>query len=99
MLPAAVGQAEMVEPVRKGLAGEGDVELVGDGEIGQALSPGGVPLREEHFLVGTVQGAPVGDPALQGAPHAVRHDVRSELLLQGLEDADRHQAGRPVQHL
>ena len=99
MFPATVGQPEMVETVGKGLAGDGHAKLVGDGEIRQALTSGIVPLGEEHLLVGAMKGSPVADPPLQGAPRAVRHDLRSELVLQRLKDADRHQAGGPGEHL
>ena len=99
MLPATVGQPEMVEAVGKGLAGDGHAKLVGDGEIRQALTSGIVPLGEEHLLVGAMKSSPVADPALQGAPRAVRHDLRSELVLQRLKDADRHQTGGSGEHL
>ncbi len=33
MLPAAASQPKMIEAVREGLAGDGDGEAVGDGEI------------------------------------------------------------------
>ena len=100
MFPAAISQAEMVEAVGKGLAVEGDAQLVGHGEVGQALEPWLVALGEEHLLVvGTMQRPPVADPPLQRAPDTIRHDVRPELLLQRLENADGHQPGRPLQHI
>src|ERR1019366_5760455 len=34
MIPAAVGQPEMIQAMREGLAGDGDVEAVGDGALG-----------------------------------------------------------------
>jgi hypothetical protein len=34
MLPAAKGQPEMIEAMRERLAGDGDAEAVGGGEIG-----------------------------------------------------------------
>ena len=99
MLPAAIGQAEMVETVGEGLAAQGHAQLVGHGEVGQALAPRVMALGEEHLLAGTVERPPVTDPPLQRAPHAVRHDFGAELLLQRLEDADGHQARWPLQHL
>ena len=80
-----------------GLAGQGDAELVGDGEIRQPLSPGVVPLRKKYLLVRAMQRPPVGDPPFQGAPYAVGHDLLAELVLQSLEDANRHQPGGSVQ--
>lgn len=51
VFPATTGQAEMVEPMVERLAGDGDVEVVADREIRQALPSGFVMLREENLLL------------------------------------------------
>jgi hypothetical protein len=77
MLPAAVGQDEVVEPMGQGLAGDGDGEFRRIGEVGQRHPAGLGHLAEDDVALRTVQGAPVAHPPLQGPPHAVvREGVR-----------------------
>lgn len=92
MLPAAVDQAKMVESVRERFAGDGHAEIVGDGEVGQTLSPRLVPLREIHLLVFAMPGPPCPNAPFQRPANSVRHGVGAILLLQRLEDGDRHHA-------
>ena len=93
MLPAATGQPEMVEAMRERLAGDGDAEAVGGGEIGQRLTTGIMTLREENLLVLAVKGAPFCDATLDCSANAVWDSVRTELILKILEDRHRHDAG------
>lgn len=88
----------MIQAMREGLAGDGDVEAVGDGEIGQGLSTGVVALGEEHLFVLTMKGAPLGDATFHGATDAVGNGIRPEFVLQFLEDSDGHDA-RDLDHL
>ena len=55
MLPAAVGQHEVIEPVRERLAGDGDTELAGVGEVRQRHAPRLGPLAEDHVAGRAVQ--------------------------------------------
>ena len=93
MLPAAERQPEMIEAMRQGLAGNGDLEAVGDGEIGQGLATGIVALREEYLLVRAVKSAPFGDAAFKRPADAVREDLGAELILELFEYRHRHDAG------
>src|ERR1039458_9918132 len=88
----------MVETMRKRLAGDGDAEAVGDGEIGQGLAARIVALREEYLLVLAVQGAPSGDAPLERPADAVGKNFNAELILKVLEDRHDHNAGNP-EHL
>src|SRR5487761_2346995 len=98
MLPAAARQPKMIEAVRESLAGDGDAETVGDGEIGQRLTAGIMALREENLLVPAVKGAPFRDATLQRAPDAVGKNVRAEFILEVLENRHRHNAW-DIEHL
>jgi hypothetical protein len=71
VLPAAIGQDEMVEPVREGLAGDGDAEVRGIGEVGQRHPAGRWHLAEDDVPLLAVQGAPVAHPPLQGPSDAI----------------------------
>ena len=70
MLEAGIGEPEVIEPVVERLAGDGDGKIAHVGEVGQAHAPGLVDLAEDDLLLGTVQGAPGSDPALEGAADA-----------------------------
>ena len=98
MLPAAARQPKMIEAVGESLAGDGDAETVGDGEIGQRLTAGIMALREENFLVLAVKGAPSCDATLQRPPDAVGQNLRAEFILEVLENRHRHDAG-DIEHL
>src|SRR3546814_4005600 len=69
MLPATRRQAEVVEAIGQGLAGNGDLETVAYREIRQALPTGLMMLREEDLLLAAVQCPPAGDPAFQCSPY------------------------------
>ncbi len=71
MLPAAVGQHEVVKPVGQRLAGDGDAEFGSVGEVRQRHAPGVWNLAEDHVLGRAVKRAPVTHAALQRAPDAV----------------------------
>ena len=61
MFPTAVGEPEMIQAMREGLAGDGDVEAVGYGEIGQGLSTGVVAAPPDAWV-----SWPVGVPEMPG---------------------------------
>lgn len=71
----------------EGLAGDRDDDVSQLRKIRQTHAPRLVDLTENHFLLGTVKGAPGPDAAFEGAPHACAklrmapHDL--------LEDGDR----------
>jgi hypothetical protein len=98
MLPAAAGQPEMVQAMRERLAGDGDAEAVGDGEIGQRLAARIMALGEVNLLILAVQGAPSCDATLEGSADAVWKNFRADFILEVLEDRHRHHAG-DLQHL
>ena len=58
MLEAGKDQAKMVEPVIERPTGDGDAEIVHDGEIGQPKPARLVTLTEYHLLLRPVNGAP-----------------------------------------
>jgi hypothetical protein len=64
--PAAVGQGELVQPVRERQATQADVELVGHREVRQSQTAGRVRLGEVDLALAAVLGAPLANPALQG---------------------------------
>ena len=66
-LPVRVRQHEVIEQVRKRFAGDRHPQRIHLGEIGLALLPGAVHLREVHLLIRAVQRPPMPKPALQGA--------------------------------
>ena len=98
MLPAAASQPKMIEAMWERLAGDGDAEAVGDGEIGQRLTAGIMALREEYLLVLAVKGAPFCDATFECAADAVGKNVRAEFILEVLENRHRHDAG-DLEHL
>ena len=71
MTPAAVGQRELVQPVREGQSAQADAQLVGHGEVRQPEPAGRVLLREVDLALEPVLGAPLADPPLQRAQHRV----------------------------
>ena len=89
MLPAAARQAKMVEPVQERLAGDGDAELAGIGEVGQAHTARRMILREEHLLIWPVTGPPGAHTPFQGPPDAIRSPLDTEGGLQLLEQGHR----------
>ena len=58
--------------MRQERAGDGDAEVSGGGEVGQAETTGWMRLGEDHLLFGAMQGAPVAHAAIEGAAHAGR---------------------------
>ena len=60
----------MIPEMRQGRTGDGDAEVSGGGEVGQAEATGWIPLGEDHLLFGAMQGAPPAHAALKGAAHA-----------------------------
>jgi hypothetical protein len=97
MLPTAASQPKMIKAVRDWLAGDGD-EAVGDGEIGQRLAAGVVPLRKKRLLVRAVQGTPLCDATLPRASDAVGKNAQAEFILEVFENRHRHNAG-DLEHL
>ena len=96
MAPAAECQAEVVEPMRKGLAGDGDAEFGGVGEVRQSLLTRRMLLAEDDLLLRPVQRLPVADTALEGAADAVGELGMSAQQL--AQDGYRAQAGCGLQH-
>jgi len=89
MLPAAARQAKMVEPMRECLAGDGDAELAGVDEVGQAHTARRMILRKEHLLIRPVAGPPGAHTPLQGPPDTIRNPLDTEAGLQLLEQGNR----------
>lgn len=89
MLPAAARQAKMVEPVHERLAGKGDTEFAGIGEIGRAHAARQMILRKEHLSVRAVTGPPGAHTPFQGPPDTVRNPLDTEAGLQLLEQRHR----------
>ena len=56
--------------MRQRRAADGDAEVTGGGEVGQAEATGWMRLGEDHLLCGAMQGAPAAHAALKGAAHA-----------------------------
>src|SRR3546814_5056998 len=71
MLPATRRQAEVVEAIAQGLAGNRDLEAIAYREIRQALPTGLMMLREEDLLLTAVQCPPAGDPAFQSSSYRI----------------------------
>lgn len=96
MFEAGKDQAKMVEPVIERLTGDGDAEIVHDGEIGQPKPARLVTLTKDYLLLGPVNGAPRADPALQRASYARIEIGMTPAYL--LENGDRPEARRRLQH-
>jgi len=71
VLPAAVGQDEVVEAVVERRAGDGDAELAGVGEVRERHAAGLGALAEDDVLGRALQRAPCAHPALERAADAV----------------------------
>ncbi len=70
VLPAAEGQAQMVEPVIEWRAGDADAAIAHVGKVGQPQPARRMLLPEDDVLFGTVQRPPGADAPLQRAPDA-----------------------------
>src|SRR6516225_9561241 len=70
VLPAAEGQAEVIEPVIEGCTGNHHAKIGHIGEVGQTQTARHRLLPEDNIPLGTVERSPGSDPPLQGAPHA-----------------------------
>src|SRR3546814_15438971 len=95
MLPATRRQAEVVEAIGQGLAGNSDLETVAYREIRQALPTGLMMLRAEDLLLAAVQCPPAGDPAFQCSSYRIGNSILAELVLERLE----HRDGNDPDHL
>ena len=71
MLPAGVGEDEVVEAVREGHPAEADRHIADIGEVRQALLSRRMVLAEDDLALRAMLAAPGADPALQGAPQPV----------------------------
>ena len=56
-------------------------------------------LRKHDLLLFPVKGPRPGDPAFEGASHAVGNDILPELILEGLENGNGQDAIDPEQFL
>jgi hypothetical protein len=88
----------MIEAMSERLAGDGDAEAVGGGEIRLRLTAGIMALRKENLLVPGVKSAPSCDATFERAADAVGQAVRAEFILEVLENRHRHYA-RDLEHL
>lgn len=90
-------ERELVQPVRQGLADDGDGQFVADRKVRQAKPARRMFLGEEDLAIATVLGAPLPYPALQGAQHrAVKAMWVAKLQL--LQHRHRHQPRGGFQH-
>ena len=71
VLPAGIGQDEVIQPVRQRLPGDVDAEVGHVGEVRQALLAGRVVLPEDHLSLWAMLGAPAAHAALDGAAQAI----------------------------
>ena len=71
MAPAAVGQRELVQPVREGQPAQADVQLVSHGEVRQPEPSRRVLLREVDLALVAVLGPPLAQTPLQRTQHGV----------------------------
>ncbi len=71
ILPVRVGQHEVIQQVRKRLAGDGDAQGIHVGEVRRAQPTGFVYLAEKDLLGRTVLGLPDADAAFDGATLAL----------------------------
>ena len=89
MLPAAIGEDEVVEPVAEHLAGDSDAEAAGIGEIRQCHAPRLGALTEDHIPKAPGMGPRRAAPAspepdvpqwARGAPDAVVSEALGAML-------------------
>jgi len=91
VLPAGIGQDEVIQPMRQHLPGNVDAEIGHIGEVRQPLLAGRVALPEDHLALCAVLGAPAAHTALDGAAQAIPVAVgMAQLHL--VEQRDRPQA-------
>ena len=79
----------MVQQMLEERAADGDAEVLGGGEVGQALATGWMRLGEDDLLFGAMQGTPLAHAALEGAAHAGREQPMAAAQL--VEDGHRLQ--------
>jgi hypothetical protein len=97
-LPVGVGQHEVEDQVREGLAADGDLQGRGVGEIGGAEPARFVDLGEEDLFGRPVQGAALLEAALESAELAIREASRMTALQVGQQGLGL-QSGIEVEHL
>src|SRR5262249_23321075 len=68
VLPTRAGQTEVIQPVIRRRAGDADATIAQVGKVGQTQPPRRMFLAEDDVLLGTIDGPPGADAALQGAP-------------------------------
>src|SRR5215470_8220050 len=87
VLPAAIGQAEVIEQVIERLAGYADAEITHAGEVGQPQPPGHLLLGEDHVLLRAIVRLPHAHAPLQCSAHvAIEIGMSSDDLV---KDGDR----------
>jgi hypothetical protein len=84
--PPRVAEDQLEEEVGKGLAGDGDLEFTGVGEIQLGFPAGGMYLGEEDLLFRSVQSPPVPNSPLQGAQLG-RTEASRVAFFQPLQDS------------
>jgi hypothetical protein len=91
-LPIGVGEHEVVEQVREGMAGKGNAQVVAVREVGGSQPPGVMDLGEENLLGRSLLGPPSLDPPLQ-CPYLAIGEAARILPLQSLKECLGFQAG------
>jgi hypothetical protein len=95
VLEAGEDEPEVIEAMIERLAGDGDAERAGVGEVGQPEPAGLVRLAEDHLLLWPMERPPGEDPSLQRAA-----DIGVEVGMtpaQLLKHADHPDARRSLQ--
>jgi hypothetical protein len=68
VLPVRIGQHEVIHQVRQRHPRDGHLQIIHDGEVRSRQATRRVFLCEEHFFARAVQGLPLPDTPLEGAP-------------------------------
>ena len=97
-LPTTERQDEVIEQVFQRLAGDGDAELPGVGEVRQGLAPRLLVLAKDHVAPRPAQRAPIPNPALERPADLVVRKALRVSPLQVMQQRDRPEAGIALQH-
>src|SRR5262245_10285332 len=96
VLPAAIGQAEVIEQVVERFTGDADAEVTHAGEVGQPQPARHLLLTEDHVLLRAVVRLPHADAPLQCTAHiAIEIGMSTDDLV---KDGDRAYSRRLLEH-
>lgn len=95
MAPAAVGQRELVQPVREGQPAKADVQIVGHGEVRQPQPTWRVFLREVDLTLVAMLGSPLAYAALHDKMRKSRSECSQPSASRGTSQEPKQTVSAP----